>query len=80
MWMVEGSGGTSIMKGFSEQVKQASLQNKVGIADPAVGQETALDDLLRFLLSLLFNVHIGFFLLKYEVKFHYKIPHQLFIL
>ena len=55
--MVQGSGGISIMKGFSEQVKQASLQNNVGIVDPAPGQETALDDLLRFLLSMLFYVH-----------------------
>lgn len=43
--MVQGNGGISIMKGFSEQVKQASLQNKVGIVDPAWGQEAAADDL-----------------------------------
>lgn len=65
--MVQGSGGISIMKGFSEQVKQASLQNNVGIVDPAWGQETALDDLLSFLLRLLFYLHIWLF----EIKFHY---------
>lgn len=52
------------MKGFSEQVRQASLQNNAGIVYPAWGKETALDDLLRFLLSLLVYVHVcdSFFL------------------
>jgi len=67
--MVQGHDGISIMKGFSEQVKQASLQNNVSVVDPAWGQETALGDLLRFLLSQLFYVHV--WLLKYEVKFHF---------
>lgn len=62
--MALGNGGISIMKGVSEQVRQASLQNNAGIVYPAWGQETALDDLLRFLLSLLVYVHVcdSFFL------------------
>lgn len=46
------------MKGFSEQVEQASLQHDGARGDPAPGQETGSDDLFRLLQSLFFCVCI----------------------
>lgn len=56
--MAEGSCGVSAMKGFSEQVEQASLQHDGARGDPAPGQETGSDDLFRLLQSLFFCVCI----------------------